>query len=314
MSLFLPNSRAFGLEINPHALRLADVSKDYFGFHIHSVNEIPLDQNHWLKNGLKDKEGLAKKIRQGLETAQPHPITKTKAIFSIPESAVFTKVLQLPKLALKELHQTVPYEAAEFLPLPLEEVYLDWQIDPDLVTIDDKSICHVLVVATPKSLIDDLIDLAAKAELQLIAIESEPFATCRSLTHLLRRDQVSVVLTIDQRQTTLVLATNQVIKFSSTILIGSEKLSHKLASAGAMLSDEITEAISYYQNRLGERQAVVQIILSGAGGQIKQLRSTIEKQTKIPTFIGHSPIKLPDKTRVHSRFNTVIGLSLRKKT
>lgn len=311
VSIF-PNSRPFGLHISHQSLTVAYLGE--FGQpKIKGVNVIPLDRNPWLKTGLRDKEILTRAITQAVREASPHPIKEKRVACSLPESAVFTKVIKLPKLSQKELRDTIPYEAADTLPLPLEEVYLDWQVDE--VATDDikKPMYHVLVVAAPKRLVDDLVEVVTAAGLELVTIESQPFAVTRSLNHLLNKKAMSVISIIDQDVTTTAIGNRDKIKFTSTLLAGNRKLRQNPKETIHRLAEEINESVKYYHNRIGEREEIEHILLAGEGAMVPDLAKHLEKHTKIPCFIGHPNLTLPDSGSIHPRFTTVIGLALWKK-
>ena len=51
-----------------------------------------------------------------------------KACFSIPDFSTFFTTFQLPSMTEAEVPSAVQYEARQYIPLPLSEVTLDWQI------------------------------------------------------------------------------------------------------------------------------------------------------------------------------------------
>jgi len=51
-----------------------------------------------------------------------------KAVTALPNFAVFNSVITLPVMSKKELAQAITWEAKKFVPMPLEEVILDWKI------------------------------------------------------------------------------------------------------------------------------------------------------------------------------------------
>ncbi len=312
MALFLPSSRVFGLEIGDSFIRTAVVSQSQFSQKIQSVAEIGLSRNPWLKNGLRDKELLAKEIRRALTISQPKPISTRKVVASLPEWAVFSKVIQLPKVSHRELIQSIPFEAAEFLPLPLEEVYLDWHIDDEIILVDGKPNIHVLIVAAPKHLIDDLREVCEEASLELVALESEPFALARSVQHHLFPDTVIALAHLDHRITTLVLLSAQSVKFTATIPVGAIRLQHHLKNNSTIIAEEIDAAIKYYQNRLGEKDVIKHLLLTGSGAALPKLPEMLHHLTRLKTAVGYSAITLPNQLPIHPRFNAVIGLALRQ--
>lgn len=61
-------------------------------------------------------------------------ISGTSAIAALPSFAVFSSILSLPAMPKKDLAQAVKWEAKKFVPMPLEEMILDWKL---LKSIDE---------------------------------------------------------------------------------------------------------------------------------------------------------------------------------
>lgn len=306
MLSFFPNSRFFGLEIGGRALRVLSMS----GGRINGVHETIFQHNPWLKNGIRNKEGLAKDIRDALMIALPNPIGPRSCCCSIPEASVFSKTITVPKVAMNELIQAIPYEAADFLPLPLDEVYLDWQVEEVTTDANGQKFVHVFVVAAPKHLIDDIMEVAELAEIELLNIESEPFSIHRSIQHLLSGEQAHLILQIDNQMTTLAIVTRKTLRLTATTQIGTDKLANKPKESQWLLADEIQESLKYYQNRLAINQSILDIILTGTGTTIPHIAANLAKRLDRPTIIGYPSLKLPGGGAIDPRFNTVIGLAL----
>ncbi len=305
------SSPVVGLEIGAYFLRAVVVRHSYFGSRIVAINELPLEQSPWLKNGLRDKQGLVHKLKELFSQAKPRPIRQIRVISALPESIVFSKALILPKLKAKELIQTIPFEAAEFLPLPIEDMYLDWQVDstPEKDK-DGEEKSHVFVVAAPKHLVDELVDTLAKADLELVGLRTQPFAILDALNLPSHHKTMNALLNIDRKATTLVIANNAMIKLTATIPIGGLHLQEALPAQARALSQEIAEGISYYHNRLGEPSEVRGVFLTGPGAMIKGLPEALDREMKWPTQIGLPKISLPHKQPLDPRFASALGLAV----
>lgn len=309
--LFSPNSRAFGLEIGGHTLRAAWVNQGPFGLKLEAFHELELTRSPWLKNGLRDRKELVKQLKTILIKAQPHPITLTRVNLSLPESSIFSKVIRLPKVSTRELHQTIPFEAADLLPLPLEEMYLDWQIDPATSWANDEEMINILIVAAPKGLVDELLSVTKEAGLTVKGLESESFSLTRALSHKLLARKVTVIVNLGHRTSTLIFTTSKAIKFTATAPIGAQGLKDRPGEALATIAEEIIEGVTYYHNRLGETEAIDRVLLTGPGATLIGLAAKFNKAVKTPTEIGYPIINLPDNQPIHPRFATVFGLALR---
>jgi type IV pilus assembly protein PilM len=57
-------------------------------------------------------------------------MTSTKVIAALPSFSVFSSIISLPNMNKKDIAQAVRWEAKKFIPLPIEEMTLDWKIIP----------------------------------------------------------------------------------------------------------------------------------------------------------------------------------------
>lgn len=310
MFSILPNSRFFGLTITNNSIFVSLLGS---GRKILAVNEHKLDDSPWVKNGLKNKDELTKSITAALTHAKPKAIEASLAVCTLPESTVFTKVLHIPKLKKNELAQTIPYEVGEFLPIPVEEVIMDWTIDPTPHMTDDKPMINVFVVAVPKKLVEDLQEVLGNVGVKLLAVESQPFSIVRSVKHLLNEKTSTLVLSIDNESTTLIIANKSRIKYVSTLNFGADQIKTDFTLHIEQLAKEVDESIRYYHNRLGEDAHVDALLLVGEGAMAKSMPAELEKLTRLNCSIGYLPMNLPNSLPIHPRFNSVIGASFWEK-
>lgn len=57
-------------------------------------------------------------------------MSSKKVIAALPSFSVFSSIINLPLMNKKDLAQAVQWEARKFIPLPIEEMTLDWKIIP----------------------------------------------------------------------------------------------------------------------------------------------------------------------------------------
>lgn len=76
--------------------------------------------------GMTDQ--VAKVLQALIEKAG---VTTDKCIAALPTYAVFNSIISLPKMSRKDLTAAVRWEAKKFIPLPLEEMILDWKVLAD---------------------------------------------------------------------------------------------------------------------------------------------------------------------------------------
>lgn len=110
--------------------------------------------------------------------------TKSRqTVSALPSFTVFSSVISLPTMSPKELSAAIRLEARKFVPLPVEEMILDWKILSDTVgkpSEETKNI-RVLLTAAPQNVVRRYLEIFKRAELELLSLETEAFALERSL-------------------------------------------------------------------------------------------------------------------------------------
>ena len=72
---------------------------------------------------------------------QEAKVTASLACVSIPFHSSLISLIEVPALSDEKIAQTIPFEAKRYIPVPLEDVSLDWFVIPQaLLNRDDASI------------------------------------------------------------------------------------------------------------------------------------------------------------------------------
>ena len=94
-------------------------------------------------------------------------ITTRQVAMTIPSYRSFSRSMQLPKLSSKDLREAVRLEAEQYIPLPLDDLYLDYTI-----TQVGKEMNDLLAVAVPKEIVNSYLTLARLVDLEIILVET----------------------------------------------------------------------------------------------------------------------------------------------
>jgi len=133
---------------------------------------------------MMDKE-IVIMIKKILEEAK---ITARNVAVSIPGFASFATVIELPEMPEEEVEKAIPFEAKQYIPVPLSEVVLDWKIIDKKIPgeVKDRKIptqtkIQVLIVAVPKGTINRYTRVIEFCGLKLETLEIESFSLIRAL-------------------------------------------------------------------------------------------------------------------------------------
>lgn len=125
-------------------------------------------------------------------------ITAKDVVLSIPLRSSFVTLIKVPLMSDAEINQMVPYEARKYIPVPVDEVVLDWWAIPEGFvqtkegdSPSDESIepgqnvqkrtVSILLVAIHKETIEKYKTIMESVGLSVRALEIEVFSIARSL-------------------------------------------------------------------------------------------------------------------------------------
>jgi type IV pilus assembly protein PilM len=270
------------------------------------------------------------------------------AVASIPVSGVFSAVITMPKTAESEFKIVAEQESSKLLPLPPDQMVLDFQ------KIEEKEQSahsqRILVTAVSKVLVEEYTKIFNYAGLSLSNLETESFALIRAL---LGNDKSSAfILDIGTARTNLFVVHGGVPLLHRSINLGGQNFSTVLgelwdlkerelieqakldlsrAMPGAALPaplvkivDPIVQELKYQLEILGESKdgnGVVKpekIVLTGGSSLVIGLSRYLEETFNITTYVGDpwARVVYPQALKsaldsVGARFAVAVGLAAR---
>jgi type IV pilus assembly protein PilM len=131
-----------GLDIGSHTIKIIELAKVHNGYQLVSAGSAPTPPKSLASNVSGDNEALAVAIKQLMKDAG----TRTKEVnLSLPESQVFTRVISVPQLSTRELQSAIRWEAEQYIPLPLDQVNIDFTVLRDSKTTGTNTMESVTV-------------------------------------------------------------------------------------------------------------------------------------------------------------------------
>ncbi|MDO8436199.1 MAG: type IV pilus assembly protein PilM [bacterium] len=189
------------------------------------------------------------------------------AIFSIPDFSTFFTNIELPPMTKEELPEAVRFEARQHIPLPLNEVTLDWQIidgKPSNQKKNSPAKLKVLLAAVPNEVINQYREIARIAQLELFALEAEVFGLIRSLSE---EDGLGpyAIIDIGAQSTTCNIVDKKILQISHSFDMGGNEFT-KVLSKGLNIDErkanELEKKYGLLPSVSGEGQDVRGVLLS----------------------------------------------------
>ena len=179
MNFLKKKFNAFGLDISDLSLKIAKLEKTGDFLKLVSFGEIEVPSGIIEEGEIRDEKSLTGIVKNSLNQIKGKRLKTKYVVASLPEEKSFLDLIQIPKVKGEELASAVRFEAENHIPLPLEEVYFDFEkIEPISSHLKYQ---EVLVAACPKKIVDSYLRVLKNARLQPLAFEVESSV---SYTHL----------------------------------------------------------------------------------------------------------------------------------
>ncbi|PIP34831.1 hypothetical protein COX21_00750 [Candidatus Falkowbacteria bacterium CG23_combo_of_CG06-09_8_20_14_all_41_10] len=348
MGLFSSAENTYlGIDIGDSSLKMVELAKK--GKKI-VLNNYGFSQDLGSANKLTstdDVEYVAKLINK---VKKDIGIAAGSASVSLPSFSVFSSIINLYNVNKKNIAEHVNEEAKKVIPLPLEEMVLDWKVippenpDPNNPSNNTK----IFLTGSPKKLIKKYISIFNAAKINLVSLETETFSLIRSL---LGNDKSTVMIVdLGANSTDMCVIKESIPYLNRSINVSgntiTEAISQKLGISAAKASqlkfdlgvaalgenqiavpqiimnavspiiNEIKYMIDLFENSNNEK--VEKIILSGGGSMLINLANYLEKALNIQVIIGNPWFRVsypkelqPVLSEVGPQLAIAIGLAMR---
>lgn len=329
------------LDINSNGLRIMEVrtgkKPQVLGY---GTIDLPRDK---VNNSLENPDSyLEDKLVEVLDKKLVGKISSHYVAVSIPTANTFSRMIRLPKEVEKDLSNAIDLEIEQYIPVPKEQLELDYSI----ISRTSKNI-EVLICATPKTIINRVVEIVRSVKLEPVLIEP----SMNSIARLLYKNESghlrTIVLDIGLTGTDIAVLDKSIKATSSTqiggnnftmsiansmdipiekahqlkLLKGFNKSSEQKAITKALSSDmkailtEIRKLMRYYEERLNGKP-IEQIIITGVGSNVAGLGDYFTNELYLPVRLANpwqdivfKNIARPRRILI-SRYITVAGTSL----
>jgi type IV pilus assembly protein PilM len=227
---------------------------------------------------------------------------------SVPSSAAFIKTITFPDMPENELYSVVRQEAVNHLPFPLDEVTMDIDIiESSRRTEEDFKKVDVVLVALPKVISNNIVEIMSKVGLKVQAIEISAFSSIRALANagfIEESGSLAVSVLIGYENTDINIIQNGMPVFSNNIPVGKKNLIENLVSSLEIDKDEIEKllpevaliipGISIIQEGLAAKASAVaknvyNLILQEVEKTIEFYQSQVVGSAEVTTIVISGP-------------------------
>jgi len=307
-----------GLDISSTSVKLLELAQDGDKYRVQSLAVEPLPDNAVVDKNIQDVEAVGQTIQKAVKRSG----TKAKnAAVAVSGSAVITKIITMPKdLSDSELETQIEMEADQYIPYPLEEINLDFEVlgesetNPETVDVllaasRSENIELRSAALTLGGLIPKIVDVEA------YTIENSSKLIMHQLQHDDNKDKIIAVIDIGATMTSLNVVKNNQLIYTREQSFGGKQLTEeimrryglaydeagRLKKEGGLPDNYIPEVLEPFKETIaqqvsrflqffytsGQHNTVDLIALAGGCASIPGIDELVESRLDTPTVIAN---------------------------
>lgn len=340
---FYHDKSVFGLDIGFNSLKIMQISTDgkrksVVGYGVGRF------EPEAIKDGIiVDHQAIAKAARELFDKNLVGDVTSGRAVMAIPANRTFNRSLVLPKMSSKDLAEAIRLEAEQYIPVPLDELYMDYEI-----VGQEAENTELLAVAVPKKIIDSYMLLGELLGIEVVSLETTINAAARLFVHSEQSEIPAILIDFGSISSEITIYDNGIVvtgtvpgggdSFTNLIAdklgvtrqeahviktkygLGASKKQKEITDGVAPLLEQLLKetkrVIRYYEDRSDSKRKIGQIVTMGGGANMPGLADYMTNALRLPVhtcdpwqyidFSGLQPPNIVEK----SMYATVTGLAL----
>jgi type IV pilus assembly protein PilM len=340
-SIFYKHKPIIGFEISKTSMKIMSV--DTAKMLVHGYGSVELDPAKMADDLSQSAEYLQSRLYELLNDNIVGKLTSNRAILGIPTARTFSRTFSLPADKKANLKDAVNLEVEQYIPMPLDALYVDHQIIKQT-----KEELTVLMCAAPKRTVDPLLTIAQQCGMEVAMIEPNMNAVARLLEHTEEGNLPTVIVDIGPATADIAIL-DSAIRVTGGLNIGGNtftldiakkmniplETAHQLKvlnglSAGPRqakitaslrpsllrIAGEIKKVIRYYTDRFPNEEKIEQVIIVGSGSNVPGLGEfftnelVMAARVAIPWQTVNFGSLTPPSKQLRPRFMTAAGLAL----
>ncbi|AMN68389.1 pilus assembly protein PilM [Psychrobacter sp. P11G5] len=309
-----------GVDICATSVKLVNIRRQQGIFHLKSYGIEGLLPGTVVDKLIVDTEAVGDAI---IRLARRCQVAGSDGATAVSGSAVITKIIDMDRvLSDVEREAQIRLDADQYIPYPLEEVNLDFEVlGPSLV---DENLVQVLLAASRSENVDQRVDALTFGGLKTKIMDIESHAIERAFglmaDNLPNMPELVALVDIGHNQTTLYIAKNGEFVYSREQLFGGLQLTEAIQNRYGLSFEEatvnkreralpddyypeiltpfiestiqqITRSLQFYFSS-SQYNSIDHVVLAGGSSSIPGLSSMVEQKLGVPVTVANPFINM----------------------
>jgi type IV pilus assembly protein PilM len=319
-----------GLDISSTSVKLIELSKTGSTYRIEGIAVEPLPANAIVEKNVAEVESVGESIKRALAKSK---IKSKNVAIAVAGSSVITKKITMPaSLSEEEMEGQIQLEADQYIPYPLEEVNLDFQILG--ISEDNPETVDVLLAACRSENVDDRVAAVELAGLTAKIVDIEAYTVETVFSVMAAQlpdegvDKTVAIVDIGATMTSLSVIHNHKIVYTREQNFGGKQLTEEimrryglsyeeagLAKRQGGLPDnyepevlepfkettaqQVSRFLQFFYSAGGTITDIDHLILAGGTACLPNLAELAESHIGTPTSIANPFANMSSSSRVN---------------
>ncbi|PIR59318.1 MAG: hypothetical protein COU69_00980 [Candidatus Pacebacteria bacterium CG10_big_fil_rev_8_21_14_0_10_56_10] len=264
---------------------------------------------------------------------------------ALPESAVSTKIIELPRLTDAELGSAIDWQAEQYIPIPPDELSLEYKVLYRPPAKETGVKMRVLLVGARRSVIERFLEIFNRIGIEPRVLETQVLSVLRTL-QIKPEEPTSLLIHLGAATMTLAVINQGELAFVFNHMNGSQMLTRALEQgvglttkqaeqykrsygldetqfegkvkaallpAANVIVDALQKAMRFFANQHQEA-GIQRILLSGGGVQLPGFAQYLSNQLGVEVLVvapfANASGKTPDRNQ--SALSVCMGLLMRE--
>jgi type IV pilus assembly protein PilM len=309
--------KVVGLDIGTTAVRVAEVSVHRGQVVLERLGQAGLPEGAVSDGEVVDPAAVSAAIKDLWRRTR---IGTRRVIIGVANQRVVVRLVDLPWMQPSELRRSLAFQAGDYLPIPVDQTELDYDVIGELEASGGQRLLRVLLVAAHKEMLAGHLKAVTDAGLRPTGIDLNPIALLRALGPVAGFEEgAEALVDVGARITNLVVHDNGVLRFVRILPMGGEdvtstlervlELDHgaaeqaKLAAsagdethpeAGELVDqrldafvEEVRGSLDFYRSQQ-DANPLSRVVVSGGGSLLGPLAERLQATTGVPVERGRT--------------------------
>ncbi|MBA3302060.1 MAG: pilus assembly protein PilM [Thermoleophilaceae bacterium] len=249
---------------------------------VRSAASVDLPEGVVVDGELRDPLQLAEALKQLFAGTR----LSRKVRLGVANQQIVMRQIELPPIEDEEDRAAaVRFQAAEAVPMPLDETVLDYQVVGEAISPEGVARSRIMLVAARKSMIEMFVAAVSSAGLRPVGVDLDAFALVRTLA-LPDPDPTDAVLYCHLGgSTNLAIALGSICLFTRPLTSVVRAEADEDADPVQELAEEIRLSMDYYLAQPDARP-VARVMLSGPGSAREGFAAELAEATALEVVVA----------------------------